>query len=102
MSESEEKKEAHCRNCGHKISTRFREKQNDDWPLVQEVLPELFKNPDVTLPINKIKRFNNSLKELLAFSAWVCGVDYDKLCTADMVSYIRKFEQKESHREKIV
>jgi len=83
-----------CKKCGRELFKAMKESwPRMDVPVVQEVLPEIFTNPHVTIPRDKVKMFNAQYKELAQFAAWVCGVEVKDLCRADMIEYIAYWQK---------
>lgn len=83
-----------CKKCGRELFKAMKESwPRMDVPVVKEVLPEIFTNPHVTIPRDKVKMFNAQYKEMAQFAAWVCGVEVKDLCRADMIEYIAYWQK---------
>jgi hypothetical protein len=53
-------------------------------------LPENAPNPNLTIPIAKVKEFNAHYTKVAEFAAYVCGVPIEKFCDLDMLAYIQR------------
>lgn len=87
--ETQPEHKAACSECAHRLYLAM----ESAWPvgrfsLVDEKLPENFTNPNVTIPIDRLKMFNAQYRELAEFVAWACGVPVEKLSRLDMVKHL--------------
>lgn len=82
---------SNCKECAHRLYNEI----TKAWPDMKfnfssNTLPEFSDMKQVSIPIDRLKEFNASQKELIEFSALVCGVDSKKLSRLDMQNYLIK------------
>lgn len=63
-------------------------------------LPE-YPVPNVALPIQTLKRFNDSYTDLGEFVAELCGVSIETLCLLDMVKFLDKYDALAEENKKL-
>jgi hypothetical protein len=62
-----------CENCGEKLHQYIeKDKVNYNKPIIDPLSGEKIDGLTMNFPIEKVKEFNNNLKELGEFCAWVC------------------------------
>lgn len=52
----------------------------------REKLPEFPSNPNITIPLEKVKEYNASYSELLEFASWICETTPEKFCRSDVMA----------------
>lgn len=75
-----------CSECGRKLRLEFYKHENNGRLFSQSNFPENPpRNPNVTLPIERIKSYYRDYSVLAEFAAWVCGVESEKFCMSDIM-----------------
>lgn len=80
-------------------------RQIPEMTFASEELPTSFPIPNITLPKEKLISFNQTLKELGNWAADICGTDFKKLCSLDLMRFsfeLRQLREQVADYEKVL